>query len=133
VLSVLIGVNDFWHTLNGRYDGTVEKYEEDYLALLQRSIRTLPKLKIVVCEPFVLKCGVVDEKWIPEFDQYWKAARKVAEKVGAVFVPFQDIFDRAVEFAPPEHWAKDGVHPTNFGTALMAHAWLTAVDAFSMH
>jgi lysophospholipase L1-like esterase len=37
------------------------------------------------------------------------------------------MFDRAVKFAPPEHWAKDGVHPSAFGNSLMAHAWLEAV------
>ena len=51
----------------------------------------------------------------------------MAEAAGAVFVPFQTMFDRAVKFAPPEHWAKDGVHPSDFGNSLMAHAWLEAV------
>ena len=27
VLSILIGVNDYWHMRNGKYDGTVEVYE----------------------------------------------------------------------------------------------------------
>ena len=30
ILSILIGVNDIWHGLNGRYDGTVKTYEDDY-------------------------------------------------------------------------------------------------------
>ena len=34
VLSILVGVNDFWHLLSGQYDGTLEKYEQDYRALL---------------------------------------------------------------------------------------------------
>ncbi len=25
------------------------------------------------------------------------------------------------------HWAQDGVHPSNYGAALMAHAWVQAV------
>ena len=37
VLSILIGVNDIWHALNGNYDGTVENYETDYRALLNRT------------------------------------------------------------------------------------------------
>ncbi len=124
VLSILIGVNDLWHKLNGKYDGTLEKYEQDYRTLLDRTLNTLPEVKLVVCEPFVLRCGAVDEKWFPIFDDYREAARRVAEAVGATFVPFQAMFDRAVEFAPPEHWASDGVHPTPFGSALMAHSWL---------
>jgi lysophospholipase L1-like esterase len=30
VLSILIGVNDYWHKRNGNYDGTVEVYESDF-------------------------------------------------------------------------------------------------------
>jgi lysophospholipase L1-like esterase len=129
VLSILIGVNDLWHKLNGNYDGTGEVYEKDFNALLKRTKEALPNVKLVVCEPFVLKCGAVDDKWFPEFDNYRAAASRVAETAGAVFVPFQAMFDRAVEYAPPESWAGDGVHPSPLGAALMAHTWLEAVGA----
>jgi len=127
LLSVLIGVNDIWHTKSGGYDGTVEVYERDYSALLARTRDALPDVRLVVCEPFVLRCGAVDETWFPEFDAYRAAARRVAGAHGAVFVPFQAMFDRAVAFAPPEHWAKDGVHPSAQGASLMAQTWLDAV------
>ena len=32
VLSILIGVNDFWHKLGGGYTGTVQDYEDQYTA-----------------------------------------------------------------------------------------------------
>ncbi|MCA8971363.1 MAG: SGNH/GDSL hydrolase family protein [Planctomycetes bacterium] len=124
VLSILIGVNDIWHKRNGDYDGTLEIYERDYDALLERTRRALPGVRIVVCEPFLLRCGVVDGTWFPEFDTYREAAQRVASKHDAAWVAFQTVFDRACEIAPPEHWAKDGVHPTPAGAALMAQAWL---------
>lgn len=127
VVSILIGVNDIWHKLNGNYDGTVEVYENDYLTLLKRTKDALPEVQIVVCEPFVLKCGVIDDKWFPAFDGYRAAAKRVAESTGATFVSFQEMFDRAIKYATPQHWAEDGVHPTDTGAALMAHAWLDAV------
>src|SRR5688500_2823915 len=34
VLSIMIGVNDFWHTLTGNYKGTIETYKDDYKKLL---------------------------------------------------------------------------------------------------
>jgi lysophospholipase L1-like esterase len=130
VLSILIGVNDFWHTLNPKepYKGTVEIYESDYHALVVRTQRALPKVKLVICEPFVLRCGAVNDKWFPEFEAYRMAARCVAEKHQATFVPFQTMFDEAVKVASPEHWAGDGVHPSSAGAALMAHFWLRAVS-----
>lgn len=128
VLSILIGVNDIWHKLSGKYDGTVAVYEKDYHALLKRTKAALPEVKLVVCEPFVLRCGAVDDSWFPEFDEYRAAAKRVADEAGAVFVPFQALFDRAINYAPPEHWAKDGVHPTSHGAALMASTWVDAVS-----
>jgi len=128
LVSILIGVNDIWHKLNGRYDGTIEIYERDYRALLERTRRELPGVKLVVCEPFVLRCGAVNDTWFPDFDGYRAAARRVATSFKAVFVPFQAAFDEAVKSAPPEHWAADGVHPTMAGASLMAQAWLDAVS-----
>ena len=128
VLSILIGVNDIWHKRNGKYDGTVEIYERDFKALVTRTREALPMVKLVICEPFVLKCGAIDDSWFPEFDTYRAAAQRVAEEAKAVFVPFHSLFEEAVKLAPPEHWAKDGVHPSNYGAALMAHAWVQAVS-----
>ena len=128
VLSILIGVNDIWHALNGRYDGTVETYETDYRKLLNRTKEALPDVKLVICEPFVLRCGAVDDKWFPTFDGFRASAKKMADEFHAMFVPFQSMFDRAVEYAPPEHWAGDGVHPTPYGAALMAHQWILSVS-----
>jgi len=129
VLSILIGVNDIWHRLNGKYDGTVEVYERDYHALVERTRAALPDVRLVICEPFVLRCGAVGDGWFPAFNAYRAAARRVSDKAQATFVPFQAMFDRAIEYAPPEHWAKDGVHPTPSGAALMARCWLSSVGA----
>jgi len=124
LLSVLIGVNDFWHTLDGKYQGTVEVYERDYRALLQRTKKALPKVKLLICEPFVLRCGAVNDRWFPEFDKYRAAAQRIAKEFKATFLPFQTMFDQALKYAPPAHWAGDGVHPTAAGASLMAHEWL---------
>jgi lysophospholipase L1-like esterase len=129
LLSILIGVNDFWHTLDPKngYKGTVEVYERDYLALLDRTKKALPKVKLVICEPFVLRCGAVNDRWFPEFDRYRAAAQRVAKSQHVTFVAFQTMFDEAVRYAPPEHWAGDGVHPSPAGASLMAYFWSKAV------
>lgn len=128
LVSILIGVNDLWHKLDGKYDGTIEVYERDYRALLERTKKELPGVKLVICEPFVLRTGAVNEKWFPEFDGYRAAAKKMAKEFGAAFVPFQSAFDEAVKKAPPAHWAADGVHPTMAGAYLMGRTWLAAVE-----
>jgi lysophospholipase L1-like esterase len=129
VLSILIGVNDYWHARDGSYKGTVEKYKTDYHALIKRTKAALPKVKLVICEPFLLKAGKVDDAWFPGFEGYRAAAKRVADDAGAVFVPFQAMFDAASKIAPPALWAADGVHPTGDGAAIMASWWLKAVGA----
>jgi lysophospholipase L1-like esterase len=125
VLSILIGVNDIWHKLNGRYDGTVADYEEGFTKLLADTREALPDTHLVICEPFVLRCGAVNEEWFPEFDQRRAAAKRVSDAAGTAWVPFQTMFDDAVsDTTPPEYWAADGVHPTVAGHALMAKTWL---------
>ena len=129
ILSILIGVNDIWHGLNGRYDGTVKTYEKDFIALLERTRKSLPNTRFIICEPFVLKCGAVNDKWFPEFDHYRESARKVSDRFEGIFVPFQSMFDEAVKYAPAKHWAGDGVHPSAHGASLMAHFWLKAIQS----
>jgi lysophospholipase L1-like esterase len=128
LVSILIGVNDIWHARDGHYDGTVEVYERDFHKLIERTRKALPGATILLCEPFVLRCGAVDDSWFPEFDHYRAAARRVSAAHATRWVPFQTMFDEAIRYAPPEHWAGDGVHPTKEGAALMAQAWLKAAD-----
>lgn len=128
VVSILIGVNDLWHTLNGKYNGTPEIYERDYRALLERTQRELPGVRLVICEPFVLRCGAVNDKWFPEFDRYRMVARRIATDFHATLVSFQAMFGKAVQVAQPQYWAADGVHPTLAGASLMAQTWLATVS-----
>ncbi len=128
LLSILIGVNDIWHKLNGRYDGTVADYETGFAALLAKTRKALPQVTIVVCEPFVLRCGAINDSWFPEFDQRRAAAKKVATDAGTLWVPFQSMFDEAVAAGTaPSYWAGDGVHPSLAGHSLMAQAWRKVV------
>lgn len=128
ILSILIGVNDIWHKLNGNYDGTVEVYETGLHALLERTRKALPETKIVICEPFALRCGAVNDNWYPEMDQRRAACKRVAEKMHCTWIPFQTMFDDATnDETPANYWAGDGVHPSMAGHALMAKAWLDAV------
>ena len=128
VLSIHIGVNDYWHTITSGYNGTIETYKTDYQKLLDRTKQALPNVKLVICEPFALK-GVkaVDDSWYPTFDLFRKAAHDIADEYNAAFVPLQSVFDKALELAPAGYWSLDGVHPAIAGEALMAQAWMEAV------
>ena len=128
VLSILVGVNDFWHTLTSGYKGTIETYRKDLTSLLDSTMQKLPGLKLIIGEPYAVKgIKAVDEKWYPAFDEYRLAAHELADKYNAVFIPYQKIYDKAQKSAPGVYWTADGVHPTLAGAKLMAAAWLEAV------
>ena len=129
VLSIHIGVNDFWHTLTHDYKGTVETYEKDFLKLLERTQTNFPKIKFIIGEPFVVLGGtsIDTEAWIPTFRAYQKAAADIATQMGATFIPYQQIFDAAVANQGVAYWCPDGVHPSLAGSALMAKAWIEAL------
>jgi len=128
VLSILIGVNDYWHFRDGKYDGTPEIYENDYRSLLERTREEFPDLKLVICQPFILTdTKAVDESWVEPFSAYQEIAGKISEEFEATWVPFQEAFDKAIEVAHPTYWANDGVHPSMAGAQLMTNAWLEAI------
>ena len=131
VLSVLIGVNDFWHTLDWDYDGTLEVYHNDLVKLMERTKKALPNVKLIIGEPFVMHEGhaIVTEKWKGVFEGYQAAAKQVAQDFDAAFIPYQNIFDRALAEAPTSYWCPDGVHPSMAGNFLMAQAWKEAFNS----
>ncbi len=129
ILSILIGVNDYWYLRNGMYDGTVADYERDYRALLNRTKEHLPDVTLIIGQPFVLpNTEAVDETWIEPMKGYQQAAKRVADDINTLWVPYQQVFNEALKYAPATYWTTDGVHPSVAGTQLMAEAWLKVVS-----
>ncbi len=123
ILSILIGVNDYWHYLNGKYQGTVKTYEEDFDQLLNRTRESLPNVKLIIGEPFGVKGGTaISKSWYPAFNDYRYAAEQVARKHQAAFIRYQDLYDDALKHATAKYWCPDGVHPSMPGSQIMANA-----------
>ncbi|MEO1259381.1 MAG: SGNH/GDSL hydrolase family protein [Bacteroidota bacterium] len=124
VLSLLIGVNDYWHTLDWGYNGTVETYENDLRKLLARTKKELPQIQLIIGEPFAVTGGsAINERW-DAFHDYRHVCKAVANDMGAVFLPYHSIFEEALKVAPVDYWCPDGVHPSLAGAYLMKEAWL---------
>ncbi len=128
VLSILIGVNDVWHELGGNNGVDIVRFEKMYRILLDDTLERFPNLKILLCEPFILKGSATIEKW-EEFLQvkdYAKVVKNLANEYGLYFLPLQDALDKAAECNDAEYYAADGVHPTEEGAKLIAAEWLKA-------
>jgi len=120
VLSILIGVND-----DGR-GVALEKYEQVYDKLITQAKSANPKLKLVLCAPFVKPTGKISEGT----RKRQEIVAKLAQKHGAALVQFQPVFDDAAKRAPADYWIWDNVHPTYRGHQLMADEWDRVVRGF---
>lgn len=124
LLSILIGVNDASTKL------PVDQYEAGYDALLASARAANPKLRLVLCDPFILPVGKLKNEWeAAQADMALRraAVARLANKYGAAVAHFQRAFDEACRRAPADYWIWDGVHPTYSGHQIMAEEWLRAV------
>lgn len=138
VLSVLNGVNDIGFGIRMNQGADTEKFAFLYDLMLQEALERKPELKLVLCEPFLFKIeentpelgkDIVENwaQWSGQLKEIQEAVRRLAEKYGAIFVPFGEAFEEACKLAPPQHWSVDCIHATNAGHALMARVWMDCV------
>jgi lysophospholipase L1-like esterase len=120
VLSILIGVNDESHGVS------LDQYEQAYDKIITEAKAANPKLKLVLCEPFMKPSGRPNEG----IRKRQEIVARLAKKHGAALVHFQRIFDEAVKRAPADYWIWDNVHPTYRGHQLMADEWERVVREF---
>lgn len=127
ILSIMIGVNDVWHEFDFSNGVDAAKFEKIYDMLIEEIKTALPDIKIMILEPFVLNGRAMEKRWEgfrAEVELRAKAAKRIAEKYGLVFVPLMEKFDEAAKVAPVTHWTAEGVHPTAAGHELIKRAWI---------
>lgn len=126
-ISILIGVNDTWHEFGGRNGVELDRFEQVYRMLLEYTLKCRPNVRLILCEPFVLPCGVVTAEWEEDIRGRQKIVSRLAAEFKTIHVPFQKMFDEAMKEAAPEYWTGDGVHPSPAGHARMALFWRSCV------
>ena len=132
VMSILIGVNDVWHELEGRFNGVdAEKYYKIYSMLIGEIKTALPNTKIMILEPFVLKGSGTEKDWeyfSTEVAKRGEKAKAIAQEFNLKFIPLQSKFDEAEEVADASYWLWDGVHPNYPGHEIIKKEWIKAFD-----
>ena len=131
-MSLLIGVNDVWHEIRHQNGISADKYEKIYRILIEEILESVPDIKIMLLEPFVLIGTATEDCWEVfnrEVRMRAKRAKKIAEEFNLPFISLQDKFDEAAKLASPSCWLCDGVHPAPAGHALITKEWLSAFEA----
>ena len=126
ILSILIGVNDVWHEVAAQNGVELERFVKIYDMLISDTLKALPDVKIILCEPFVLKGEATELNYdrFLEVKDYAKAIKSLAEKYSLKFLPLQEAFDKASQKTCVEDYLYDGVHPNIAGARLIADEWM---------
>jgi lysophospholipase L1-like esterase len=127
-LSVKIGINDVWRAFgtNAHEAVPIDEYERTYRGLLQQAVDETG-CRLIIAEPYMIEPDRSDPMR-QHMDRYGQVARALAVEFKAVNVRTQDAFDVALESTSPSDWADDRVHPNLPGHAVIAQAFLRAID-----
>ena len=146
LLSLLSGINDLNVHLPSEeaFAEDARRYEERYRNLIELTQKELPECKIVVIEPFTYKLktifalcygrlsddpGLLEQPAIraAHIKPLQETVKKLAEEYGLIFVPMQDLYNKALERAQDCYWNWDSLHPTYSGHYMMSRRWLEVV------
>jgi acyl-CoA thioesterase I len=128
VLSILIGVNDMWRRYDSNDPTSVSDFEVNYRRLLENTISKLNPT-IILCEPFLLPVHEQQHSWREDIDPKIEVVRKLSREFNTIHIPLDTLFAEAAQKRETAYWLPDGVHTSPAGAALIAQAWLKAVDA----
>lgn len=129
-LSILVGINDTEAYIKGNQALTAERFETDYRNLLRLTREQLPDTRLILGEPFILPVGRVKDRlalYESEVSKRQQVVKKLSAEFGALFIPYQSAFTKALDKAPADYWIWDGIHPMPAGHELMARLWLEVV------
>ncbi len=127
VLSILIGINDSSARV------PLPDFERTYDKLLADTVAALPRVRLVLCTPFILPVGRRKIDFAAsraDVKQRGEIVEKLGVKYHAAVVRFQPVLDEACKRAPAESWLWDGIHPDYCGHNLLAETWLKQTAEF---
>ncbi len=132
-MSILIGVNDVSHELTMGCGVGPRKFKKIYEMLIEEITESLPHIKIIILEPFVLKGSATEKLWEgfnTEVRKLAKVSEEISQEYNLKFVPLQEEFDKASSDGDTRYWSVDGIHPTSAGHQLIKEELQKAVADF---
>ena len=137
ILSILCGINDVGFGIRENKGISAEKYKFIYDRMLYEVTEKNKDAKLIIMEPFVFRKNLGDtnlyfrndiylnfDLWRNEVAERANAAKEIAEKYGAVFIPLAENFDEVLKTTSVDELTDDGIHPTVRGHKIIADEWI---------
>lgn len=131
-LAVKVGINDAYRWVAGKPDAPgvpLNEYEDTLRRLLRRAVESTG-CQLILGTPYYIEPDRLDPVRAA-MDRYGAAVRAIASDFGALLVDTQAAFDAVLAATPATDWADDRVHPCLPGHAVLARAYLSALDGTS--
>jgi lysophospholipase L1-like esterase len=127
-LSVMIGINDVWRAFDGQPDLAVpvDEYERTLRALLRRAVEATG-CRLILADPYLVEPDRAEPQRA-ESDRYGAVVAGLAAEFDAIHIATQAAFDRVLAVSAVTDWADDRVHPDLPGHAVIADAYLAALE-----
>ena len=128
-LSIMIGINDVWRRFDAPLCPERRVPLDEYRTTLERLVAGVrPALKgLVLITPYFIEPNQAD-LMRAEMDLYGQAVAEIAGRHDALLVDVQAAFDDLLRHTHPMALARDRVHPNTTGHAVIARAFLKAVE-----
>lgn len=130
VLSIMIGTNDVWRQYDTPFITEWHVYIEEYEQTLRELVaqaKPVASSGIVLMTPFFLESNEQDAMR-RTMDEYGAVVRRIADETGCLFIDTQAAFNKVLAHLYSATLAWDRVHPTAAGHAVLARAFLQAMD-----
>lgn len=122
IISILIGINDVWHSPKRNIPPMDNGVFEDRYRTLLSTLKENTNAKLMILEPFL---GPVEDKldMRADLDAKIQIIRKVAREYADLYIPTDGLLAQA--FINEEHtkYAEDGVHPTPYGAEFIGNIY----------
>ena len=125
-VSILIGINDTWRRYDSGKLSPIEEFEACYRRLLDR-VKAETSARVILLEPFVLPTPPDRVAWREDPTRASPRFAASPRITGRSTCRWMASLPRRLR-RPAAFWAADGVHPTQAGHALIAQAWIRAVE-----
>ncbi len=130
ILSIMVGVNDIWHTHAFSCGNDFEIFKKNYIELLEWTKRELPNTLILMMEPYLVVNDDFQASWADELDNFALEVRRLAFEYSDLFIPTNQLMNEAAVQYGKENILWDGIHPKDLGHELLAKWILEKIFLF---